>query len=270
VFEFVEPAAFEVGAQCGAARVRRHRIEAGDLFGVVPIDKGLDRGDGRVHRARPGQRRQRAGQPTSDAPGRQQAAAVGWRQMSQHQGQMALLGGEVVLGKAAQRGVACDGEHAAVNLHCAGFTSMVAAQIGHGRGGPGQRGRLASAPQRAQREKHAVRCVQQRRHRPQCGDAAQPRGARQHPPQRCKAAGPRHQLAVGTPNMKPRERRRAAQARAQLRLGASRRIDPGAALGARLAPVQRHLARTDRAGTVEVNREGRRSGSGRGRHTRWD
>ncbi len=102
--DFVAAAGLQQRAQrlqwrANAARVLP--VDRLDLLGVVVVDEGLDGLDGGVHRSRPDHRGQRPGQPTGDAPQRQQPAAVPWRQQRLDRGEMTRFRGEMPLRKAA-------------------------------------------------------------------------------------------------------------------------------------------------------------------------
>ena len=120
------------GIRRGAPRGRPGRIagEPVDLLLVMDVDEGLDGGDREVDRARPGERRQGAGEPSGDAPQRQEPAALGRREHRLDAPQMVLFGREMAAREGADAGVPGQGEDAAIDHHGPGLARMVRAQVG--------------------------------------------------------------------------------------------------------------------------------------------
>ena len=101
-----------------------------NLFCIVLIDKAFNRSHRGIHGTRPSQGWQGPGQPAGKPPGRQQPASTCRGQMSFNASEVLLFGGQMMLSECAHSRVTAEGQHAAVDLNCAYFTSVVAAQIG--------------------------------------------------------------------------------------------------------------------------------------------
>ena len=136
--QFVLTAGLQVRAQGGQGRQvgamrdgrREQTVEMANLFCIVLIDKAFNRRHRGVHGTRPGQGWQGPGQPAGKPPGRQQAASIRRGQMSFNASEVLLFCGQMMLSEGARSRVTAEGQHAAVDLNCTDFASVVAAQIG--------------------------------------------------------------------------------------------------------------------------------------------